>query len=135
MQPSSDSLAAETLGRVIEAKGRLLRIDRAPLAGPAGARASSALRLTFDVGVITLRPGGSEGGLRVEVGTPPEAGSPQLVAGSEEDPWWRVMGCPLARAERRPGGGLLLQFRGDEENPRRFALLPRRGGIEVSVDG
>jgi hypothetical protein len=134
MEPSSDSLA-ETLRRVIQAQGRLLRVDRAPLGGPSGARASSALRLTFDVGIITLRPGGNGGDLRVQIGSLREAGSPELLCASEEDPWWRVMGCSLGRVEARPGGGVLLQFRGDQENPRRFAVFPHRGGIEVSEEG
>lgn len=134
MQSGSDSLA-EALRRVIQAQGRLLRVDRAPLAGPSGARASSALRFTFDVGIITLLPGGNGGELRVQIGSLREAGSPELLCASEEDPWWRVMGCSLARLEVRAGGGVLLQFRGDQENPRRFAVFPHRGGIEVSVDG
>jgi len=126
---------AETLERVVQAKGRLLRAQRVPLAGPAGARSSSALRLTFDAGIVTLRPCGNEAGLEVQVGRLPDAGSPIFVSANEEDPWWKVMGSSLTGVQVRAAGGVLMQFRGDQENPRCFALFPRHGGIEVSVNG
>jgi hypothetical protein len=134
MRADGDTLA-ETFERVIQAEGRLLWVERVPLAGPAGARASSALRLTFDVGILTLRPCGNEGYLEVEIGHPTDAGSPVFVSASEEDPWWAVIGSSLTRVQVRAAGGVLLQFRGDQDNPRRFALYPRHGGIEASVDG
>jgi hypothetical protein len=125
---------AETLKRVSQVEGRLLRVERVPLAGPVGARASSALRLSFDVGIVTLRPSDSEGGLEVQIGRLPDAGSPIFISAGEEDPWWKVMGCSLTRVQVRAGGGVRVQFRGDRDNPCRFALCPRHGGIEVSVD-
>jgi hypothetical protein len=134
MRANSDALA-EIFERVILAEGRLLRVERVPLAGPAGARASSALRLIFDVGVLTLRPCGNEGDLEVEIGHPTDAGSLVFVSASEEDPWWTVIGCSLTRVQVRSGGGVRVQFRGDQDNPRRFVLYPRHGGIEASVDG
>ena len=134
MRADGDTLAG-TFERVIQAEGRLLRVERVPLAGPSGARASSALRLTFDVGVLTLRPGGKEGDLEVEIGHPTDAGSPVFLAASEEDPWWRVIGGSLSRVQVRAAGGVRVQFRGDQDNPRRFALYSRHGGIETSADG
>jgi hypothetical protein len=123
----------EILERAIQAQGRLLRVERAPLAGPAGARASSALRLTFDVGIVTVRPGEDESGLEVQVGPGAGPESPVFVSAVEEDPWWRVMGCPLTRVQAQAAGGVRVQFRGDQENPRWLALLPRGGGIEASA--
>jgi len=134
MRAVGDTLA-ETLERVIQAEGRLLRVERVPLAGPSGARASSALRLTFDVGILTLHPRGNEGDLEVEIGHPTDAGSPVFLAASEEDPWWRVIGGSLSRVQVRAAGGVRVQFRGDQDNPRRFALYSRHGGIETSADG
>jgi len=125
---------AETLERVSQVEGRLLRVERVPLAGAVSARASSALRLSFDVGIVTLRPSGSEGDLEVQIGRLPDAGSPIFISASEEDPWWKVMGCPLTRVRVRAEGGVRVQFRGDRDNPCRFALYPRHGGIEVSMD-
>jgi hypothetical protein len=133
MLADGDTLA-ETLERVIQARGRLLRVQRVPLAGPAGARSSSALRLTFDAGIVTLRPCGKEADLEVQVGHLPDAGSPVFVSASEEDPWWKVMGCSLTGVQVRAGGGVWMQFRGDQDNPRCFALYPRHGGIEASAD-
>ena len=126
---------AEILERVVQAEGRLLRVERVPLAGPAGAGASSVLRLTFDVGIVTLRPGRQEDALEIEAGHQADAGSPVFVSAIEEDPWWRVVGCPLTRVEARAAGGVRLQFRGDRDNPRRFALYPLGGGIEASAEG
>jgi hypothetical protein len=134
MSAEGESLA-EIFERVAQARGQLLRVERAPLAGPAGARISSAVRLTFDVGVLTLRPGGSQGDLEVEVGHPTDAGPPVFVSASEEDPWWRVIGCPLIRVQVRAAGGLHVQFQGDRDNPRRFALSPGHGGIEALMEG
>jgi hypothetical protein len=133
MGSSGDSLV-EILERVIQAQGRLLRVERAPLAGPAGARASSALRLTFDVGIVTVRPDEDESGLEVQIGQGAGPESPVFISAVEEDPWWRVLGCPLTRAQARAAGGVRVQFRGDQENPLRLALLARSGGVEASVN-
>jgi hypothetical protein len=133
MRADGETLA-EILERVIQAEGRLLQVERVPLAGPAGARASSALRLTFDVGIVTLRTGANEGDLEVEIGHLADAGSPVFISASEEDPWWTVLGCSLNRVQVRASRGVRVQFRGDQDNPRCFALAPRRGGIETSVD-
>jgi hypothetical protein len=129
----SDTLA-ETLERVIEAEGRLLRVERVPLSGPAGARASSALRLTFDVGIVTLRASGSEAEFEVEIGRLPDAGSPIFISAGEEDPWWKVMGCAPTRVQVGAEGGIRVQFRGDQDSPRRLALHPRDGGIRASAE-
>jgi hypothetical protein len=133
MQATGENLA-ETLERVVQAKGRLLRVERVPLAGPAGARVSSSLRLTFDVGIVTLRPGADEGDLAVDIGPGEEARSAVFVSVGDEDPWWRVIGCLLTRVRERAAGGVRVQFREDQDNPRRFALYTRRGGVEASLD-
>ena len=125
---------AETLERVIRAQGRLLQVERAPLAGPAGARVSSALRLIFDVGIVTLRSGGAGADLEVEIASVPDTQPSVFVSASEDDPWWKVMGFPLTRVGVRAAGGVRVQFRGDQENSRRLAVFSRGGGIEVSVD-
>jgi hypothetical protein len=133
MEASGNSLA-ECLDRVIRARGRLLRVERVPLPGPVGARASSSLRLTFDVGILTLRPGEEGSGLEVEIGLGGCSGPGEFVSASEDDPWWTVMGSPLARVQSRETGGVRVQFRGDGENPRRFAIFTRNGGVEASLN-
>jgi hypothetical protein len=132
MEASGD-LLADTLERVVRAQGRLLRVERVPLPGPAGARASSALRLTFDVGILTLRPDQEGIGLEVEIGRVANAGAEDFVSASEDDPWWAVMGSPLTRVQSRATGGVCVQFRGDDENARRFTVFPRHGGVEASL--
>ena len=125
---------AETLERVIHAQGRLLQVDRAPLAGPAGARVSSELRLVFDVGVVTLRSGGSGADLEVEIAPVSEPRSAVFVSASEDEPWWKLLGFPPTRVGVRAGGGVRVQFRGDQENPRWLALFSSDGGVEASLD-
>lgn len=133
MRNSSGPLA-ETLEQVVRAQGRLLQVERAPLAGPAGARVSSELRLVFDVGVVTLRPGGAGADLEVEIASVPEPRSAVFVSASEDEPWWKLLGFPPTRVGVRAGGGIRVQFRGNQENPRWLALFSRDGGIEASLD-
>ena len=133
MEASGGSLA-ETLERVIRAQGRLLQVERAPLAGPAGARVSSALRLIFDVGIITLRSGRAGADFEVEIASVPDSRSSVFVSASEDDPWWKVMGFPPTRVGARAAGGVRVQFRSDQENPRWIAVFSRDGGIEASLD-
>lgn len=133
MEASGGPLA-ETLERVIRAQGRLLQVDRAPLAGPAGARVSSVLRLVFDVGVVTLSSGGADADLEVEIASAAEPRSAVFVSASEDEPWWKLLGFPPTRVGGRPGGGVRVQFRGDQENPRWLALFSRDGGVEASLD-
>ncbi len=125
---------AETLKRVIRARGRLLQVERAPLAGPAGARVSSVLRLVFDVGVVTLRSGGAGADLEVEIASVPEPRSAVFVSASEDEPWWKLLGFSPTRVGVRTGGGIRVQFCGNQENPRWLALFSRDGGIEASLD-
>jgi hypothetical protein len=132
MQLQSGNLA-RTLERVVAARGRLLQAERVPVPGPAGGRASSALRLVFDVGVVTVRSEVEEGDLKVEVGVSASTRPEVFVPASEEEPWWMVMGCPLARVEDRAAGGVRLQFRADHENPRRIEVFPGSGGIQTSL--
>lgn len=131
--------AAEVLRRVREAGGRLLRAERAPL-GPGEAEASAALRLTFDVGRVVLLPGSDgPGGLEAEVadadGEDAGAAEESYLPADEEEPWWRLLGQPLTRVEprgpeERPEA-LLLQFRREDERPRRLELVSERGALSV----
>ncbi len=133
MEVGGDRLA-EALEQVIRAQGRLLQVERIPLAGPAGARVSSALRFIFDVGLVTLRSGEAGADFEVEIASVPDTRSPVFVSASEDEPWWTVVGFPLTAVWVRAVGDVRVQFRGDQENPRRFALSLRSGGIEASVE-
>jgi hypothetical protein len=120
--------AAQVLARVSAAGGRLLRVERAPAPGPAAARASRVLRLTFDVGRVELTA--PQGALEAEV-VPAGDAAPLPVAADEEDPWWSVLGNPLTRVEPRPDGSLLVQFRPDAAAPKLLALAPEGRAVAV----
>ncbi len=123
--------AGALLERVVEAGGRLLRVDRLPAPGGAGAGRSEVLRLTFDVAVVELRE--SAGRLEAEAagGEP----GPGFVDANEDEPWWALLGSPLVRVGAETGGAeLRVQFRADDENPRRVVLASAAGGIAWRID-
>ncbi|MDJ0788528.1 MAG: hypothetical protein QNK05_17110 [Myxococcota bacterium] len=119
--------ALAVLERVAEAGGRLLRVEREPLPGPAGARESRVLRLVFDVGLLDLHAAAG-GQLRA---SKPEAEALPVDAG-EEDPWWALLGTPLARAQLHEGSSVLVQFRHDDDSPRIFVLEARGEGVGLT---
>ena len=55
---------------------------------------------------------------------------------SEEEPWWRLLGAPLARVWDGEVGvhGLRLQFCADDENPRIIVLQPSGSEVQVTLD-
>lgn len=130
----SSHAVAEVLERVSQAHGRLLRVERAPLPGPAGSSASAALRLSFDVAIVTLHLDAE--GTALEIATDPGAPvrAEGFVSADEDEPWWAVLGNPLTWVEAPSQGGIRVQFRHDDEAPRRFHLLPAYGGIRVEPD-
>jgi hypothetical protein len=128
----------ELLGRVAAVSGRLLRVEREPALAGAAPGASAALRLTFDVGRLELRSAPGEE-LSVEV---LEAGAPRhpgLLAADEDEPWWRLLGFPVARVlgpdpARLPRAALRLQFRRDDETPRVVALSVEGGWLQARLE-
>lgn len=123
--------AQTLLERVSDAGGRLLHVERVPVPGPMGARRQSALRLFFDVGVVELRAAAV--GLGAEVVDADAAPDASFLDADEDEPWWAVLGQPLARVEGLEGRpGLALQLRPDEDNPRRISLLAVEGAVQVA---
>jgi hypothetical protein len=123
--PAED--AAGLLGQLAEAGARLLRVERKVAPGPSGARCSITLSLLFDQGGLELTaPAGSLLGARQ--GPEPREG---LLEANEEDPWWTLLGAPLARVDAQADGSLLLQFRADEDSPKILVLAAE--GTAVSV--
>ena len=127
-----------TLEGLIAQSATLLRVDALSVDGAAGKR-SRALVLTFDVGPLIVEPSHDGSELRfaaLESGEVLDQGSVSL---NEEEPWWALLGHPLTRAEEilEPDGhraGLELQFRRDDENPRRVALRLRDDAVEVAPE-
>ena len=106
-----------------DAGGRLLRVERAPLPGAAGARGSSELRLIFDVGIVSIGPGGAP--------ADPGRAEAELLEADEEEPWWALLGHPLTRVSVRERGELLLQFRADDASPKVLLLAADGPGVAV----
>lgn len=123
----------ERLERVVEAGGRLLKVDQL---GAVRTGLAGRFLLTFDVGRLLLELEPGVGRIRAVV----IEGVDEIPAGvedvSEEDPWWRVIGSPLTRVEAGDVGaqGLRLQFRADHENPRIVALQPSGSEIQLTLE-
>ena len=61
---------------------------------------------------------------------------PGLEDASEDEPWWRIMGGPLAKVWAGEIGaqGMKLQFRADTDNPRVLVLEPSGSEVKISLD-
>lgn len=135
MSESAEAL----LDAVTRQEGRLLRAEIVPLPGRPGARRRRGLVLTFDVGPLLLAPadGGRELLVRPVSELDPPAG--EARSADEEEPWWALLGQELVRARVRLAAGgrceaLELQFRADDQNPRRVSLELTGGEIQVSAE-
>ncbi len=123
----------ERLERVVEAGGCLLKTDRL---GGMGPQLASGFMLTFDVGRLLLEVDAAAGKIRSVVVESVEDIPSGMTNTSEDEPWWRVIGAPLARVWAGEIGaqGLRLQFRADEEHPRIVALVPSGSELQATLD-
>ncbi|MDP6978785.1 MAG: hypothetical protein QF570_09320 [Myxococcota bacterium] len=123
----------ERLNRVVEAGGRLLKAERVGGAGPGIA---PAFLLTFDVGRLLIEVDSVAGRVHSVHIESAEEIPKDLELASEDEPWWRIMGCPLARVSAGDVGaqGLRLQFREDHDNPRIVALIPSGADVQVRLE-
>ena len=111
----------ERLQKLADAHSLLLRAERQ---GESVGGASSGLLLTFEAGRLLVRVEAASGEVH-SVHLESREGLPEgLEDAAEDEPWWRLIGFPITRVWRDESGrgGLRLQFRGDEENPRVVAL-------------
>lgn len=123
----------ERLERVVEAGGRLLKVERI---GGAGERTAAGFLLTFDVGRLLVEVDPAAGRIHtihLEPGEQPP-GAAELA--SEDEPWWRLIGDPLTRVSPGEIGalGLRLQFRADHDNPRVVVVVPSGSEVQVSLE-
>lgn len=123
----------ERLTRVVEASGRLLKADRV---GGDGSALAAGFLLTFDVGRLLLEVDPNAGKIRSVIIETTEEIPAGLEEASEDEPWWRVVGSPLARVWAGDVGaqGVRLQFRADHERPRIITLQPSGGDVQVLID-
>ena len=125
----------EILERVSGTTSQLLRVELQPAAGAGDGVA--ALILTFDVGRVLLHVDPATGLLAEHHLESGDATPADLQIVDEEEPWWRVLGSPLSRVLEIDSGdgvvGVALQFRRDEDKPRRVAILARGESLVVQL--
>ncbi|MEZ4215102.1 MAG: hypothetical protein R3E88_01360 [Myxococcota bacterium] len=126
----------ELLERARDARAVLLTVLRVPPSSGADAEErGAAFVLVFDAGRVLVAP--SDPGARDLCAFPLESDDDvpaDARSAAEEEPWWRVLGAPLAGAWSEEGGAVLrLQLRDDADAPR-FASLRREGaGVRAAI--
>ena len=121
----------QRLEKAVEAKGRLLQVDRQ--GGVSGGIARGFV-LTFDVGRLLVEvAAGKVHSVVLESADEVPAGVENV---SQDEPWWRTIGCPLTRVWAGEVGaqGLRLQFREDDKNPKVIAFIPDGSEVRVSLE-
>lgn len=127
-------MGIELFERAAENGGRILRVEQlSPPGGSTDASRGPGYLLTLDVGRILVAANPKTGGLVISQIPAGEELGVRLLALDEEEPWWRVVGNPIARVwpvgsdetTRESGAevrGVRLQFRADHENPKLVSL-------------
>jgi len=107
------------------AGAQLLKVERLSRAGDDADPLAAAFLLTFDAGRILLTADPARGRLVADAIPDPDAIPGGLVDASEDEPWWRLLGCSLAAATSTPEAiSLQLEFRisGGQRRTLDFAL-------------
>ena len=128
-------MGIELFERAVSGGGQLLRAEVRPLRGRSDR--VGAIVFTFDLGRISIGIESRTSALTVDYLDPGDAAMPGLEDASEEEPWWRILGSPLARtwpAGPEHEGAVCLQFRGDDQSPRIVTLEPRGRGISIRLE-
>jgi hypothetical protein len=124
----------EVLQRAAGAGGQLLRVDRLPPPGGADDTAAAFL-LTFDVGRILVAADPAVGDLVASHVAAADAIPGDLAEASEEEPWWRLLGCPLDRVAAAPkAGGVRLHFMLAGGSARILALTPDGARVRAAIE-
>lgn len=128
-------MGAELLQRAAEHGAVLLQAETLPGAGEG--ELVAGLLLTFDVGRLLVRSDPVRSELEMEYLEPGVAAPAGLQSAADQEPWWRVLGGPLARvwsSGPELANGACLQFRSDEQNPRIITLEPRGASVWVRLE-
>ena len=112
LSPGKRDPTMDLFERTAGAGGQLLKVDRMPPVGSTEPDRAVSFLLTFDIGRILVSADPGRGSL-VATSIPDADAMPTgLVSASEEEPWWRLLGAPLARASSdRDGSRAELHFR------------------------
>ena len=114
----------EVLEKAAAARTQLHRVEMGP---------GQSLWLTVEAGRVQLRAEPRLAELQVEVVEPGNAPAPVTVL-DEEEPWWRVLGSSLFRvATIEDRGGVALQFRSDDDNPRIVEIVPKGAILHAKI--
>jgi hypothetical protein len=132
--PQEPGRRMEVFENAAGAGAQLLKIERLAQAGDAANPLTSALLLTFDVGRILLTADPARGRLLANAIPDSDAIPGGLVDASEEEPWWRLLGCSLAAATSAPEAiSLQLEFRISGGQRRMLDLSADGGAIRAGI--
>ena len=128
-------MGIELFERAVRGGGQLLKAEVRPL-GDRTDRVGGLL-LTFDLGRIAVSVEPLTKALVADYVDASASVPPGLEDVREEEPWWRVLGSPLARCEAvgpEHEGAVRLQFRADDQSPRIVTLTPRGGCVAIDLE-
>jgi hypothetical protein len=126
----------EVFENAATAGAQLLKAERLAQAGDDETPLTSAYLLTFDVGRVLLAADPVRG--RLVANTLPDVESVPggLVDASEDEPWWRLLGCSLAQAtSQTEATSLRLDFRISDDGLRSLDLVMTGGVIRAKLAG
>jgi hypothetical protein len=124
----------EVFKNAAEAGAQLLKAERLAQAGGDETPLTSAYLLTFDVGRVLLAADPARGRLAADPIPDPDSVPGGLVDASEEEPWWRLLGCSLAQATpANEPASLRLDFRISAGGLRRLDLVLTGGAIRAEI--
>ena len=126
----------EVLSNAASAGAQLLKAERIAQAAGDETPLTSAYLLTFDVGRILLAADPAHGRLVANTLHDLESAPGGLVDASEEEPWWRLLGCSLAQAtSQTEASSLRLDFRISGGGLRSLDLVMTGGVIRAKLAG
>ena len=126
----------EVFENAAAAGAQLLKAERLAQPGNDETPLASAYLLTFDVGRILLAADPAHGRLVANAASDPESTPGGLVDASEDEPWWRLLGCSLAHATpTTEASSLRLDFRISGGGLRSLDLVMTGGAIRAELAG
>ncbi len=121
--------------RVVSAHGRLLRVEQYADPAKRDSRLVPGLLMTFDVGRILVWGSAKAAKLLLEHIPNPDELPSRLVRLDEKEPWWRILGSPLAAVQSTDDKpGYRLQFRENDRNPRTVSLTLEGDRIRIGLE-